>query len=102
TVRTIVKRFKMNDSSIIKQKTGPPSKIDECTSRRIIHQIKKDRRITLNDLHQNINNNYKLKISKATIRRMLHNNGYYKRNVKIKPSISNRIALKEKYGLQLT
>src|SRR5690349_5716862 len=88
SVKTIIKRYKDRGTLEIKVRSGRLQKVILRRERLIIREMKKDRKVKLQNLANTINEEESIKISNRTLKRVLNKNGYNKRIARKKPFIS--------------
>ena len=79
-----------------KSKCGRKRQSSERSDRRLLNVVKVNRRKTLSDISALYNENTPQQLSKRTVQRRLHENGYHRRVVKKTTTISKRNRLKRR------
>lgn len=94
TICSFLKRRKSTGTSENKARTGRPKKCSEQGERRIFRQVKKNRRQSLRELTNELNENGQFAVSESTVKRILNREGYRRRLVKKKMRIRNENKVK--------
>ncbi|XP_055377130.1 uncharacterized protein LOC129609224 [Condylostylus longicornis] len=89
TVQYIVQNFKKTGSVNYNKKSGGPRKLNEREERHILHEIKKNPKMSGTTIAKRVSQTYKKDVSNRTIQRLLNRNGFHAYTPRKKPLISD-------------
>jgi transposase len=89
TISTIIKRYNEDNMTTTASRSGRPPLLDDRAKRKLVHEVKKDRKRSLDELKENFNVGFTTTISSRTIQRAIHEEGFYGRVGKRKPFVSD-------------
>jgi len=88
TCQNVIKRFCEDGLTDTLPRSGRPAQLTEREERSLIHQVKENRKVSVEDITENFNKLGLTQISTSTSRRILHKYDYFGRIGKRKPFIS--------------
>ena len=89
TISTIIKRYNEDNMTTTASRSGRPPLLDDRTKRKLVREVKKDRKRSLDELKENFNVGFTTTISSRTIQRAINEEGFYGRVGKRKPFVSD-------------
>lgn len=88
TIHNIIDKYKTEHQISNAPRSGRPPKLTERNVRYLVKTVKKDRQQSLDEITEKFNQISIVSVSSSTIKRTLHNEGFYGRAGKRKPLVS--------------
>ncbi len=90
TVHNIIDNYKKQNLTTAMSRSGRPKLLTERNTRQLTKIVKNNRNNTLDEITEELNSSLNLSVSKRTVQRTLHQEGYHGRVAKKKPFISEK------------
>ena len=88
TIHNIIEKYKIEHQISNAPRSGRPPKLTERNVRYLVKTVKKDRQQSLDEITEKFNQTSIVSVSSSTIKRTLHDEGFYGRAGKRKPLVS--------------